>query len=421
MSYLNNFLRTFLEQYSLMVPYLAFGLLVAGILKVFVKSSTILNHLGGNSIGSVIKAVIIGVPLPLCSCSVVPTAMSLKSRGASKGSIIAFLIATPQTGVESIAATYGMMGPLFAFFRPFAALVTGILGGIVATKVRTTSINSDETIPKDKKYPGIINKLKEMVKYGFVELMDDIGLNLLVGIIISAAITIFIPSSFFLFFRERPVLEMFAILLGAVPLYVCATASIPIAAALVFKGISPGAAFLFLLAGPGTNAATITVIFTKLGRVLGSIYLSTIIIGSFVFGTFLNWFYSFLGINPTDSFMQMDHSMESLSPIMIIGIILFTIALLNSIWRSYIKVPLILLFRRITRKSNSNSYSTREFLVSGMTCNNCVKHVKNNLEILGLSSVSVDLDSGFVSVNGVASNKDILESVEKIGYKIVKK
>ncbi len=267
-----TFLKIFWTLYIEMVPYLAFGLFVSGILHVTVNKSFIINHFGKKGFLSAVKAAFLGVPLPLCSCSVVPTALSLKKHGASNGATISFLISTPQTGVESIAATWGMMGPLFALFRPFAAFITGIVGGVVTTTIAEETSSEAES----KKETTVIQrtlseKFQELIRYGFRELLDDIGLNLLVGIVISALITLLVPDDFFGSFAGNTLVAMFLMIIAGAPLYICSTASIPIAASLMMKGISPAAAFVFLIVGPATNAATITVITSKLGKKIGII------------------------------------------------------------------------------------------------------------------------------------------------------
>ena len=411
---INQFLTTFMNLYIEMVPYLAFGLIVAGILKVTIKSQTILNHLGGAGFSQVVKAALLGVPLPLCSCSVVPTAMSLKERGASNGAVLSFLISTPQTGVESIAATWGMMGAPFALFRPLAAFITGIFGGSLA-------------ISHDKNNPSVASitddgnltlsfgeKIKEIFRYGFIELIDDIGINLLIGVLISAIITLFVPESFFTKFTGNPLLEMLVILIGAIPLYVCATASIPIAVALLIKGVSPGAAFLFLMAGPATNAATITVIFSKLGKKMGYLYLGSIIIGSVVLGTVLNWGYSFFNIDATKNLRIMEHTMENSSPLLIIAVIFFTLSLLYSIWRTKIKVPLMLLFKKRVKTDDS---IVRIYKVDGMTCKNCAGHVTDAAKLLQeVADAYVDLESKELVVTGDVEEKVVQETINKVGY-----
>lgn len=412
---IKTFFNSFIALYVEMVPYLAFGLLVAGILHVLVNKAFILNHFGNRGILSVIKAAVLGVPLPLCSCSVVPTALSLKKHGASNGATLSFLISTPQTGVESIAATWGMMGPFFAIFRPFAAFLTGIIGGVVTTKsVEEEPVAATDEAFTEKKKRTFGEALKELFHYGFVELMDDIGFNLLVGVFVSAIITVFIPESFFSAVTGNPLLEMLIVLVGAVPLYVCATASIPIAAALLIKGVSPGAAFVFLMAGPATNAATITVLFSKLGRKMGFIYISVIVVSSLLFGALLNWGYEYLNIDPSKMLSHVHHEMEGGSLFLKAVAVLFSIPLIWSVWKTKLKVPLIRLFRKST---SSKDAPVRVYSVGGITCQGCAGKVSDIAKLLkGVADASVDLERMELIVKGDVSEEIIKRSVTAEGY-----
>jgi len=440
---------SFMGLYIEMAPYLAFGLFVAGVLHVSVKKAFILNHFGNHGLWSVIKASLLGVPLPLCSCSVVPTALSLKKHGASNGATMSFLISTPQTGVESIAATWGMMGPFFALFRPFVAFATGIIGG-VTTSVVTPRDSVEQSEIEDtsvKRTP--LEKLKELFRYGFVELMDDIGFNLLVGIAISAIITVVLPSQWFTMFSDKPLLEMVIVLIGAVPLYVCATASIPIAAALLIQGVSPGAALIFLMAGPATNAATIALLGGKLGKKMVGIYLSVIIVSSLTFGFLLNFADSSFDLTIRENAVakytavtaqysheamghemdessdmamaaseqdqsEQDHSEHGTSPLFPIVAILFTFPLISSIWKTKLRVPLTRLFRK---RINHNSVPTGIYSVGGITCNNCSGHVTDAAKLLSnVADATVDIDRMELTVIGDVPEDEVKKAVHDAGY-----
>jgi uncharacterized membrane protein YraQ (UPF0718 family)/copper chaperone CopZ len=408
------FLDTFFALYLEMVPYLALGLFVAGVLHISVNRTFIISHFGNGGVYSVIKASLLGVPLPLCSCSVVPTAMSLKKHGASDGATISFLISTPQTGVESIAATWGMMGPLFAIFRPLAAFVTGVFGGVITTYSNNSNevVVKDRSIEKEKTYSSLLDRLKELFRYGFSELMDDIGINLLIGILVSALITILIPDSFFAENIGNSFLEMILVILGGVPLYICSTASIPIAAALIIKGISPSAAFVFLIVGPATNAATITVIYSKMGRKMALIYLGSIVSLAIPFGFLLNWFYDILEIDPT-GFMSHLHSKE-ISLFSLLVTVFFSVALLYSLWKVLGRGAVKRVFKMFNKVEIGE---TQNYGVTGMTCKNCARHVQEEVErIDGVSDVVVNLEDKEIRVMGSVDILDIQKAVEKAGY-----
>ena len=280
-----------------MSPYLLFGFLVAGILSVLISQRLVERHLGGKGIWPLLKASIFGVPLPLCSCGVIPVSMSLHKHGASKGSTIAFLLSTPQTGVDSIFVTLSLLGPVFAIFRPVAAFVTGIVGGILADMFSRSPGNgqpapakcTDESSPSkgldeccggaDPAPPrgGAENrKIARGLKYGFVTLPQDIGKAMLVGLIIAAVISALVPDGYFAEKLGTGIFAMVVMMFLGIPVYVCATASVPVAAALILKGLTPGAALVFLMTGPATNAASFVTIWKILGRTTAITYLATV-------------------------------------------------------------------------------------------------------------------------------------------------
>ena len=260
-----------------MSPYLLLGFLVAGLLHAFVPGSLYSRYLSGANLRSVLLAALFGIPLPLCSCGVIPTAMSLRKEGASKGATTSFLIATPQTGVDSILATYSILGLPFAILRPIAALVTSVFGGVLvnaADKAPSTPVDDSAAVcdnegtcaPTTPTYTGFVDRLKTALRYGFVDMVQDIGKWLVIGLVVAGLITLFVPNDFFVRFADRPLLAYVVVLLIAIPMYVCATGSIPVAAALMLKGLSPGAALVFLMAGPASNMASILVIRRVMGQ-----------------------------------------------------------------------------------------------------------------------------------------------------------
>jgi len=260
-----------------MSPYLLFGFFMAGLLSVLLSPRLVEKHLGGRGIWPLVKASLFGIPLPLCSCSVIPVSMSLYKHGASKGSTIAFLLSTPQTGVDSIFVTLSLLGPIFAIFRPLAALATGVVGGILADVIDRPSAGkallatkcADECCSGS----GKNGKLLRVLKYGFVTLPRDIGKPLLVGLVVASVISALVPDGFFADKLGTGFLAMVVMMVVGIPMYVCATASVPIAAALILKGLTPGAALVFLMTGPATNAAGLATIWKALGARTAIVYL----------------------------------------------------------------------------------------------------------------------------------------------------
>ena len=275
-----------------MSPYLLLGFGVAGLLHAFVPSQVYHRYLSKSDFRSVLWAAMIGVPLPLCSCGVIPTAMSLRKEGASKGATTSFLIATPQTGIDSILATASLLGLPFAIIRPIAALVTALFGGqLVNIATRNENAGNSENTKEisERHHESFWHKMKEALEYGFIEMMQEIGKWLMIGLVIAGLITVFVPDNFFFYFSDKPLLTMLMVLAVSVPMYVCATGSIPIAAALILKGLSPGAALVLLMAGPACNMASIMVIRKVLEKKTMWVYLLSIIIGAIGFGLLIDY------------------------------------------------------------------------------------------------------------------------------------
>ena len=261
-----------------MSPYLLFGFGVAGILSALVSQEIVEKHLGGPGIRPLLKASVLGVPLPLCSCGVIPVSMSLHKHGAGKGPTIAFLLSTPQTGVDSIFATLSLLGPVFAIFRPVAALITGLVGGSLVQLLDPSPPQTpDEKCTEQCCKPAKpAKKVLSGLKYAFVTLPRDIAKPMLLGLVIAALISALVPGNFFADKLGAGLFAMVVMMFLGIPVYVCATASIPVAAALMLKGLTPGAALVFLMTGPATNAASFVTIWKTLGRKTALIYLGTV-------------------------------------------------------------------------------------------------------------------------------------------------
>ena len=277
---------------AIMAPYLLLGFFVAGVLGAFVPVSFIENHLGKRGLWQIVKASLLGVPIPLCSCSVIPVAASLRKHGATRGATISFLTSTPQTGVDSIAATWGLLGPLFAVFRTLIAFITGVICGtaVEAFTPHTEDVGSecaDEHCPSCNPAPKA-QRWKQVFAYGFGVLPRDIGRALLIGILISGLLGALVPADFFTRHLSSEWISMLAVLGLGIPLYVCSTGSIPIALAMIGMGLSPGAALVFLITGPATNAATIATVLKTMGRKVIGIYLVTLATCSLAAGWLLN-------------------------------------------------------------------------------------------------------------------------------------
>ncbi len=291
----------FWEVLAEMAPYLLLGFLVAGFLSVLLPPAAVERHLGGRGFLSILKASAFGVPLPLCSCSVIPVAASLRNHGASRGAVTAFLISTPQTGVDSILATYALLGPVFAVFRPLAALVSGLLGGAAVSLLEGRaergglspegSAEPEPAACRDGCCGGEAKKknfLSGALRYGFVTLPREIGGPLLLGLLAAALITALLPKDFFSGLVPPGPLQILLLMAAGVPVYICATGSIPVAAGLILAGVSPGAAFALLMTGPATNAATLGTVWKVMGRRTCLVYLASMLVSAFFGGLILD-------------------------------------------------------------------------------------------------------------------------------------
>jgi uncharacterized protein len=282
-----------------MAPYLLLGFLVAGVLSVLISPAWVRKRLGGRGLRPILLAALFGVPLPLCSCGVIPVAVSLRRFGAGKGATTAFLLSTPQTGVDSIMATFSLLGPVFALFRPIAAFITGVLGGLT---VQACSPADEEVAVADPPSPDdrcACEAQEEnapareflplrVLRYGFATLPRDIARPLLIGLLVAGVISAAVPSDFFAGRLGSGWPAMLAMMLLGLPLYVCATSSIPVAAAMIGVGLSPGAALVFLMTGPATNAAAIATLWKLFGRRVALLYLAVVAVSALLAGAALN-------------------------------------------------------------------------------------------------------------------------------------
>jgi len=276
----------FVHVFAMMAPWLVFGFLMAGIIAVWIPRSWVNRMMGGTSgIGGILRAVAIGVPLPVCSCGVLPIAAGLRKHGAGKGPTAALLVSTPQTGIDSILATYALMGPVFAVARPVAAALTGIIGGMVVSAVGGEDAEAVAVEDSTATSRGI----KAIFWQAYRRLLGSVAKPLAIGLAISALVTVLVPDNFFTdAFHGNDWIAMPVMALVGFPMYVCSTASIPIAASLIAKGVSPGAAFVFLMVGPAMNAMSLTTVSALVGRKAAIAYLVTILVGAILCGVVIN-------------------------------------------------------------------------------------------------------------------------------------
>ena len=391
-----------------MSPYLLLGFLIAGILHVYVPGSFYTKYLSSGNRLSVLYAALLGVPLPLCSCGVIPTAIGLKNERASNGAVASFLIATPQTGIDSILATFSVLGLGFALMRPAAALITGVCGGLIVNRL-VPGRQSDDT-PCVVASAQTENRLFRVFRYACFDMIQDIGARLLIGLIIAALINVAVPDSFFLRFADRPLLQMLVILVVAVPMYICSTGSIPVAAALIMKGMSPGAAMVMLMAGPAVNMASILVIRKSMGGRFTAVYISIIVVFSILFGLLVNT----LGIgsdlaDASEMACHHSHGSNMLSPWRIICSVILILLIIFAL-----SMKLFDKFRKQPAAAGIVVYK-----VEGMHCNHCKASVENSvLKVKGVQSALANVGAGTLTVTGTATESDIRRAVEQAGFEM---
>ena len=424
-----------------MSPFLLLGFLLAGLMHAFIPGQIYSRYLAKPTFSSVLYAALFGIPLPLCSCGVIPTAMSLRREGASKGAVASFLIATPQTGVDSIIATYSLMGLPFAIIRPFIAFLTALFGGQMVNAVEpnqaisegrmSDSISNQEGIVKagcscghehehnhEHHHHGFIEKLRSALSYAFLEMMEDIGKWLMIGLIVAGLITVFVPDSFFEIFKDNSLASMLLVLCFSIPMYLCATGSIPIAVALMLKGLTPGAALVLLMAGPACNMASILVINKVMGRKTLITYLASIIIGAVGFGLAIDhllpreWFIP--TITPS---AECCHEETSLFSWICTGVLV--LLLINAAWHHYHGGHTHCHCHDTETCDSPINTHDMEITIKGMNCNHCRANAeKAILACNGVTSASVDLASGKAQIDGNADINEIRSAIEAIGFSV---
>ena len=294
------------ELYSVVVdsaPWLLFGFVAAGVIQLFISDDFVASHLGRGRFMPVLKSALLGVPLPICSCGVVPLAVGLRQRGASKGAALSFMISTPETGIDSILYTSALLDPLMTVMRPISAFISAVAAGVLETffgggekKSGPAPLNIPTFKGGARTIPGMV---AEALEYGLGTLYYSLSGYLAAGLVVAALISALIPDGFFLQYLGDGFLGRLAMLAVATPMYICATASTPIAAAMILKGLSPGAALVLLLAGPATNIASISALAGMMGWKTTLRYLLTISVSALFMGWLVDELYRLMAITPT--------------------------------------------------------------------------------------------------------------------------
>jgi uncharacterized membrane protein YraQ (UPF0718 family)/copper chaperone CopZ len=434
MEWMLTFVAASWSVFGAMAPYLLLGFLVAGFLSVVISPEWVERHLGGSGLAQVFKASLFGVPLPLCSCGVIPVAASLHRHGAGKGATTAFLLSTPQTGVDSIAVTYGLLGPFLAVVRPVAAFVTGIFGGALVQAFDDDDEVNDEPAVEAAETSSCSadgcdektlhrSKIVEALHYGLVILPRDIGRALVFGIVVSGLIATVVAPKALESTLGGGLWPMLAAMVVGIPLYVCATASTPIALALIHAGLSPGAALVFLISGPATNSAALTTLWKVLGRRSAILYLVTVAVASLATGLAVDGLIG-AGVLPSSALVPAASAMAvegahahhegggAMSSLETVSAVALLLVLANAL--------------RPRRRSDSEAMAAEigeqviELKVSGMRCNGCVQSLRRALsEISGVTEAEVSLEDGQARVRGRAfSEEAVAEAVHSLGFTV---
>lgn len=406
-----------------MSPYLLLGFLLAGLMRAFVPTHLYHRYLGQPNFRSVLNAMLLSLPVPLCSCGVIPTAMSLYRQGASKGASVSFLIATPQTGIDSIIATYSLMGLPFALTRPLAAIVTSLLGGQLVNwldKTPAPTATARQTEEAEAERPALWTRIRQAMHYAFVEMMQDIGRWLVLGLIIAGLITAYVPDSIFALLADNTVLSIVVVLVCAVPMYLCATGSIPIAVALMLKGLSPGTALVLLMAGPAVNVASMLVVRKVMGLRALLLYLLSIVGGAIGFALTIDY------LLPRHWFTAQLEAMQSCchehTPWFNVACsVILLLLLIHALWLRY--------FHKggcghdhchchdEACHCHTHADEALRLHITGMSCNHCRANVEQAIKAVpGVTSVEVNLTDAQAIVHGTASPEAIRQAVESIGF-----
>ncbi len=415
LDYLSKYTTDLLLIINEMSAYLLLGLLFAGLLKVFLPEQFIIKYLRSSNTRSAVNATLLGVPLPLCSCGVLPTGIALYKNGASKGATNAFLTSTPQTGLDSILVTYAMLGLPMAIIRPLVAFISGVISGIVTNELTKTEAKDEgkeletKTFTCTEETKSLSAKIVEVFRYAYLSFLSDIAKYLVWGLLAAALISVLIPNEFFSSSLTSGIWGILLILLASMPMYICATASVPIAAVLMAKGVSPGAVLVFLMAGPATNVAAFTLIAKTLGRKSLIAYLGTIITSAVGFGFLIDaflpkaWFMSMTAMTDEHCLQPSQLMFWLKTMASVILILLLSYIFIKKWWAE--------------GQEQTLEKGERAFLVPDMSCNHCKKSLEGAFAPLkDVISCEADLAHKSLLIQGAITEDKIQKVVEGLGF-----
>jgi hypothetical protein len=374
--------------HAMMSPWLLLGLVVAGSLGVFFTRAWLVHHLGSSGFGAILKATVLGIPLPLCSCSVIPMGIGLHRKGASRAASLSFLTSTPQTGVDSIFLTAGVLGWPLVMIKVVAALLMGLVVGVL--NMNGGQRESKEEVQEEKSDES--KGWKGWVDDSLVELPGALAKPYLIGVTLSVILTLSLPDDSLAKWVGPGLAGMALALLVSLPTYVCATASVPLALMLLDQGMGVGGVLVFLLAGPASNGATMMVIAKTFGWPSFFKYFLTIVVFSFLAGSLLeSWM-------PSGAVSEHLHHHEKLGLLEhLSGLVLFGLFL-----------------KPLMPKGKKLEEPTTELQLEGLTCMGCVQKVTKALGEKGIALQSIDTKSCSIPTSKKEEAKAVIQG---LGFK----
>lgn len=418
------YLIAFWKMSEEMAPSLLFGVLVAGLLKVFMPTRWVQKRLSGTGLWASIKASLLGVPLPLCSCSVLPVASHFRKSGATKTSTLAFLGSTPATGVDSMMATYGMLGPGIAIIRPVLAFFSGVFAGWIQSEAKDEKIdeiNKSSSEPVNK--IPLWSRLKMGIDYSVNDVIPDLRKWLIIGLLIGAFIEILLPSDSLSFLSTNPWLAYGIVLAIGIPLYTCSTGSIPIALALMSKGLSPGAVVIFLAVGPTMSTASLGFVGGTFGRLSLFKYIGSIALVSLMVGVFVDWVAPFWSLIDVGEILHNHHASWEFGFYSLVTLLFWILMLKEWVLKIFNskeeKVSSCGCSSENVSESecNMNESNIIEVKVPDMSCGNCEKAIRKNLGSQeNVKVLSVDLDTKIVQIKSDQSFESVKAMIEECGF-----
>lgn len=398
--------------------YLILGLAISALLHRFLKPTWIEGLMGRKSLSSVIWGSVVGVPMPLCSCGVIPVTMSLHSKGASKGATVSFLTSTPQTGVDSFLATYGMLGPVFAVYKIIVAFLSGILVGLTTDLLTPKGRSAAPRVTSPTTRNPHPETLQSSLRYGFYTMPGDLASALLIGFLLAGLISALAPTNLLASLPGGAISAILLATLISVPFYICSTGSIPLALALVHSGLPISAALVLLIAGPTTNIATITTMRKVLGGRSTLIYVAGVILTTWIAAAVYHFFLD-NGTLGTSSHSHHEHLAwwKQLGGALLILLLVF---------------PYI--HQKLTRKPaktccssescdsqphpDKEPMTTVKLTIEGMNCSHCENSIRNGLSSLaGVEVLSVDKNTSTATIQTDSYDEaTVAEKITSLGF-----